>query len=478
MNSTVLFLKNIHLLAQKMSWIQNDSVIDELKDLFIQNSSLLNDDENTASFINELIYCAEKNVTPDDVDNLISHLNSFFIHYFSTLSCHVIFVGQDWHQYILNSVFLPCKIEKVTSFEIKLETGPETIQLNLEDDNLIPIVVTDHIGFNFLKNNNIQFPDVLTALQFPEKNRNRFSIDAGFIPLLNSRYEKLLNDPEVKTLILGSSYGYQGFPDKLLDKAVNLSLFSGDFTLSYSLIKKAVETTKIKNFIICIGLYDAFFELSMGGSPTFPIARYFCKSQHIEYNYRKKEAGSINTDTRPYITGPLDLLIQYIYKQQHHPQFDHDEELSWLHDLLLDMPNLSKSVDFINDRSYCTHFSYSSTEIHNRVVELSKNYQRKHSFENNKDVISSLLSLIEATNSTLTFIVMPFTEFYRQHYDQNLKNETLAFIKSVTNSTNIFMTDLSAHQSFTPEDYYDADHLNFYGATKLCKIVRELGLEI
>lgn len=60
MNNTVLFLKNIHFLAQKLSWLENDSVVDELKDLFVRNSNLLNDDEITTSFINELIYCSEK----------------------------------------------------------------------------------------------------------------------------------------------------------------------------------------------------------------------------------------------------------------------------------------------------------------------------------------------------------------------------------------------------------------------------------
>lgn len=60
MNSTVLFLKEMHVLAQKLSWVVDDFIVDELKDLFIRYSHLLNDDENTASFINELIYCSEK----------------------------------------------------------------------------------------------------------------------------------------------------------------------------------------------------------------------------------------------------------------------------------------------------------------------------------------------------------------------------------------------------------------------------------
>lgn len=158
MNNTALFLKNIHFLAQKLSWIESDSVIDELKDLFITNSGLLHDDENTASFINELIYCAEKNVTPEDVEKLLSHLNSFFIHYFSTQSFHVIFVGEDWNSYQRNALFLPFNMERVTSFVVNMETDPEDIHVDLDDDTLVPILVTDYIGFNFLKKNNIQYP--------------------------------------------------------------------------------------------------------------------------------------------------------------------------------------------------------------------------------------------------------------------------------------------------------------------------------
>lgn len=129
-------------------------------------------------------------------------------------------------------------MKKVTAFEINTTTDPDSIFLNLNDDTAIPIVVTDYIGFNFIQKNNIEFPDALTTIQFPEKNTSRFNIDIGFIPHLNSRYKKLLSEPDVKSVILGSSYAYQGFPDKLLDKSVNLSIFSGDLTLSYSLIKK------------------------------------------------------------------------------------------------------------------------------------------------------------------------------------------------------------------------------------------------
>lgn len=478
MNNTILFLKNIHFLAQKLSWLENDSVVDELKDLFVKNSNLLNDDEITTSFINELIYCSEKNITPDDIENLILHLSSFFINYFSMLPCHVFFVGRDWDSYKLNSLFLPFNMEKVTLFEINLETDPESIRLKLDDDRTIPIVVTDSIGFNFIKKNGIEFPEALTTLQFPEKNTNRFSMDIGFIPLLNSRYKKLISEPVVKSVILGSSYAYQGFPDELLYESVNLSIFSGDFTLSYSLIKNITEMTNVKNFIICIGLYDVFFELSMGAAPTFPLARYFCKNQNIEYNFRSKSGNSNNKSNNRHILSPLDLLIQNIYEQKTYPQFCNDEELSRINSLLQDKTAVKKSIDFINDRNYRTDFAYSSTDILTRASELSINYQRKNSFENNNKVISSLIALIKEKNATLNFIVMPFTEFYIESFDKNLKSETLEYIRSVANSNNVFMTDLSEHKAFTPEDYYDSDHLNFNGARKLCNIVKQLGIDI
>lgn len=478
MNNRVLFLKNMHVLAQKLSWIENDSVVDELKDLFIANSHLLNDDENTTTFINQLIYCAGKNVTPDDVENLLTHLTDFFIYYFSIQPCHVFFVGRDWDSYQQNALFLPSNMEKVTAFEINLDTAPESIQLNQSDDTFIPLIVTDSTGFNFIKKNNIEFPDALTILQFPEKNTSLYSMDIGFIPLLNARYKKIISDPNVQSVILGSSYAYQGFPDELLDKSVNLSIFSGDFTLSYSLIKKITETTHIRNFILCIGLYDAFYELSMGAAPTFPIARYFCKSQDIEYNFRNKVDNSNSSSTSQHILSPLDLLIRHIYERKTHLKFYNDEELSRLSSLLLDEPIVKKSVDFINERNYRTDFSYSSADILTRTSELSKAYTRKHSFENNKEVISSMIELIKETNSTINFIVMPFTDFYVENFDKNLKNETLEYIESITDGQNVFMTDLSTHEAFTPEDYYDSDHLNFNGARKLCHVVKQLGCEI
>ena len=460
MNSTVAFLKNIHTVAQKLSWFGNDAVVDELKTLIINNSHLLHDDEGTALFINELIYCSEKNITPEEVTRLISHLNTFFISWFLTQPCHLIFIGRDWASYQRNALALPCNMEKTTVFEINLYTDPESVRINLQDDTTIPIVVTDYTGFNFIKKNNIQFPEALTALQFPERNTNHYNTEIGFIPLLTSRYEKAISQSDTKSVIVGSSYAYQGFPDECLEKAVNLSIFAGDFTLSYSLIKNITGATSIKNFVLCMGLYDLFYELSLRRAGTFSIARLFCSLNNVEYNFRQHGEHAINLSNEKSILGPLDNYIQQIYIQKAHQQFYNDDELTRLNCLLQDKETVKSAVDFINQRNTCTDFSYSSKEILTRVSQLSKVYTRKHSAENNKQVMASLIALLKAKGCTLNILVMPFTEFYVENFDNDLKNETLEYIKSITDDTTVFVTDLSSHQAFTPEDFYDADHLN------------------
>lgn len=42
-------------------------------------------------------------------------------------------------------------MERITSFDVSLETDPECIRLDLDDDTLVPILVTDYIGYSFLK---------------------------------------------------------------------------------------------------------------------------------------------------------------------------------------------------------------------------------------------------------------------------------------------------------------------------------------
>lgn len=486
MNNTALFLKEMHVLAQKLSRYEDDAVVDELKGLFVRNSHILNDDETTMSFINELIYCAEKNVTSEDVENLISHLNDFFIYYFSTRPCHIIFVGKNWDSYQRNTFFVPFNKEKITLFEINIDTDPESIRLNLDDDAYLPIVVTDYMGFNFLRKNNIKFPEALISIQFVEndveKEVDRFRAEIGFIPLLNSRYNKLISEPDINNIIFGSSYAYQGFPDELLEKSVNLSIFGGDLTLAYSLIKNIKEKTNAKNLIICIGLYDVFYELSMGNTTPFPFARLFCKQNNIDYSFRVKlETLNSQSDiksNKQHILDHLDLFVMHIYNQKFYEKYRNDKELSWLNSLLLDEGVVKNSIDFINDRSYSTGFHHSSVDILERVQLLSKNHTRKHSFENNKEVIASLITLLEETELNLHFIVMPFTQFYIENFDQDLKNETLSYIKSITNDKNVFTLDLSTHEAFTPEDFLDSDHLNFNGAKKLCSLVKQLGLDI
>lgn len=222
-----------------------------------------------------------------------------------------------------------------------------------------------------------------------------------------------------------------------------------------------------------LGYQDMFYELSMGKNGIFHVMVEFCAQHNIDYKYSFR----MYSDKKIKITSRMENLLGDIFSINNVNLWF--SEFSHVVTRCLDNQEMIRQgVESIDRRSHTTSFCYDSEKIASRVAGLSKLYKYKKSFEANKSLLEESIAFINKQGATLTFLVPPFLPFYNIHYHHELKTETLDYIKSLIDNKATFLLDFSTDPDFTPEDFYDADHLNFTGAKKLCEKMQKIGIAL
>lgn len=212
-----------------------------------------------------------------------------------------------------------------------------------------------------------------------------------------------------------------------------------------------------------------FYELSLSLAPVnrskFYVARYFCENNDIEYEYSKTRNKTILDPMREYIDS--------IYSAQN--AFN---SLDYVSKIINDRVEYAQHYsELMKQRDESVDFCYSNKQILERTASLSRNYERKGSFEYNKELLKKLVELAKSEKATLNFIVPPFLPLFNELYKKEIKHEALEYVRSFIGD-NINVVDLSENDNFSPEDFHDADHLNFNGAKKVFAILKGMGISL
>ncbi len=404
-----------------------------------------------------------------DISLLIKYLDDFFVHFLLLKKCDVFYIGRkDNIDLIFNSI----PREYIGNIHATfLDNSKYSVKFNpfVNEGIARPFLVFDEQGLEFLKKNNIS-PNYLSAHYLTSDNGfNFFDYEIGHLPLLHERYNKLLASKDMHSAIVGSSYTLNGFPETLLRSSANLSISGGDLSLSYSFIKNILKKTKIRNFIVSMGYFDMFYELSLSlahvNRSKFYVARYFCDTNDIEYEFSKTRNKTILEPIREYIDS--------IYASQ-----NAFHSIDYVSKIINDRMDYAQHYsELMKERDVSVDFCYSSKQILERTISLSKNYERKGSFEYNKEMIKKLVELVKSENASLYFIVPPFLPLFNELYKKEIKHAALEYVRSFIDD-NIHIVDLSEDDCFSPEDFHDADHLNFNGAKKVCAVLKGMGIPL
>lgn len=472
MNQECIFIKNLHNFMMQLRTYKNDTTIDQIKNLVIANSTLLDENVETIDFINNLIDLSEKHISHQDALSFCDVIENYLSYFLLLKPCEVFYIGSNENINCVYSI-VPQKIIKKVNLII-VNTLQEALQAKVDTTNCSrPILVTDRIGRHSIE---INKSVVLSAIN-AKSNHMKYNLSdttIGFLPIMEKRFDSIANNKNTDMVIVGSSYAYQAFPETLTPYSVNLSIWGGDITLAYSIIRKIINSSSIRKFMIVLGYHDIFYESSMGFSGTFPISVEFCDNKSINYDFSIRKGFKANHNKNI----SLDVFTESIYEEN--LVFDKIFFKSVTSPFINRKPHDNKEsmISYVNTRSYSRDFTYSSKKINSRVISLGKNRDRTKSLAVNIELMEKLLNLISESNSHLYIVIPPFLKYFTENYNSEMKKESIRYINSLSGINYVSIMDYANDTDFLPEDFYDTDHLNLTGAEKICRKISDRGVKL
>lgn len=455
------FILTFRDLSVNLYLLKDDASIDEIKKWVIINHHLLPDEKYVIDFVNKLIEISEKNASINEVDDFLVDVSHFWISYVTATPLDFIYAGKRSNQHIIESVLSEYNIKCNGHIYIDDEKDLANLDYQCLSQLNRPVLLCDNSGLSFFNKNH--FIGYLNIERFDhsiingEHITNTIKTYYAMAEIINENYQTLQKDQgeNIRKVILGSSYAYYGIPDSLLCHSVNLSIASGDASYNHALIKHCYKKYGIKNYVVVLGYFELFHELSKGLNGYFYLAKQFFKTNDIKYDYRTRS----NNFKRQNIFNSYSNPMEYVLKE-FIPHFMAATSLTSAQESFTNS-NGSKKKKIVNS------FSYSDTQTTNETQYFSRFYNTDGVAEFNKSIFHQMAEFIKGINGNIFFVIQPFLPLFNERYHEKMQNETLEFFDEISDGESTFFIDLSSDKEFTPEDFFDAHHMNFKGAQKL-----------
>jgi len=249
---------------------------------------------------------------------------------------------------------------------------------------------------------------------------------------------------EIELLYLGSSHVYYGLNPKYSEfNSFNASHISQSINFDLAILEKYKNNwSNLHYIVIPIDYFSMYSTLEDG------IEKWRVKNYSIYYE--------INTSSR--FSSNFEML---------NGQFK--TNLGRLKSHLL-----NNSTDITcNKLGWGKNYnSYDNRDL----IQSGKAASKRHTIENNDNscfdnnikTLNSIIKFAKNNKVKLIFFTSPAYETYSENLEQKQLNNTINAISQKANKNlNVFYYNLLNDETFTAEDFYDADHLNEKGAKKL-----------
>lgn len=468
----IYFVVTLKKLICNLKKYKSDYDIDKIKDLFISNVSMLEENDLLNSVINELIVLSERNITIEDADSFVGNISQYWFSLIENFKFHIVFYGEHKNFLTLTNN-LKSKTTAIDYIDVDLPHTPVLLK------NTYPVAIYDDKGSSILKTKGkITFLDYIYH-PFDSTSNKPVSIILDYVKYLDHEFKK---SKSIKNIVTGSSHAWHAIPVSLTTTTSNLSMHSGDLTYAFSIINHLESHGVAYNYIHIVSPFDLFHELSLATNifnrNIFNSIRVFCKVNNIPYNYpRPKATQKISTISNTNnITSSISDILTNILINKNETIIDSD-----LFDVdIIDKPISSEVLpENITKRQNSTDYQPKELACENSIERgkgHSKMYKRKNSVEVNKKIVEKVIKSIKLQKSRIYFIIPPYPELYISNIDKNMLADTINFFKSCEDNAEVCFLDYSNDSDFIQSDFLDGDHLNFNGAMKFISKLSEKGI--
>lgn len=254
------------------------------------------------------------------------------------------------------------------------------------------------------------------------------------------------NSDCVKTLILGSSHSYYGVrPDVLGDSTFSLALPSQTYRYDDYLLHH-YKMKNLKNIVLTYSYFSMWEDLESQPGEEFLAMRYRIYMDcdiHPRWGWYGFEFMSI-----PSFKEKLKSIYQ--------PARMTWDSLGWGSNYTKELRN----PDWDNGKERAMRNTYKG---HDSVFVLNKKF------------LSSIIDYCEQNNVRLYLISTPLSDTFIKNKNKRQDRINKVFLsKLLEKHSCVEYLDFESDSRFTADDFYDSDHLNSDGATKLTVILKKI----
>lgn len=256
----------------------------------------------------------------------------------------------------------------------------------------------------------------------------------------------LAHSENVETLVLGSSHTYYGIrPDMLGKNAYSLALVSQTYRYDAYLLQH-YNMPKLKNVIIPFSYFSLWEDIDLQKEMSFEATRYRIymdcdiHSRIGEYGFEFMHINSFKEKLKSIYT----------------PSKMSWDEYGWGTNYTIE----SRNEDWDNGEIRAKNNTYPDNS---EYVSLNINF------------LQNIIDFCNNRNIKVTIITTPVSDTflkYESSYQKEINKKELRRI--LKQNPNIKYLNFENDSSFTDKDFYDADHLNTDGATKLTLKLSEM----
>ena len=282
------------------------------------------------------------------------------------------------------------------------------------------------------------FPIILVAIISEISLRNipnDYTIKSDY---LNKNYL------EIETLILGNSHAYRGFnPRYFSDRTFNAANVSQSIDYDFRIFHSHKEKLKNLKNIVCTISYNSYFSrLKMGESS------WRAKNYNIYFGFNPFVDFELTSNSLKYNFNRLKNF--------------------YLED---------KSSIECDPQGYSPYMgTMEAKKFDKSCINATKRHRKKNNtyLQENIKYISDIAVFCEKENKNLLLITPPVSNCYRNNLNDNQLEEMMRLSDSIAAKyMSCKYMNMMQDSSFKKSDFYNADHLNDSGASKLSVMVNK-----
>lgn len=473
------FIKDLQKHAKSLAKYKLNLDIDNIKNTIIAGQQHIEENEQSATLINNLIPLTTRDITERDVEIILPIISEYWMTLLHSTQYKIFFYGTQRHYLSFSTIIADRFQSQLVHIDITadIELCIHTIS-HPSTCNETKILIYDDEG-SYILRRKFDCANIFSYIYYSPL-RVSCGTNKRYAMYLEHEYKKY-NTQIIDNVVTGSSYAWWGVPTQLTTCTANMSVKSGDTAFALAITEHLTQSGQLKNHIHITSFFDLHHELTRSkstfNSGVFKELKFFAKKNNIPYIQYDEEIFASNHDE---IYQPASISSSI--------------EKNLLNLFISEKKLITAITDIVNQKYINFDFhtlideqknknSMCEEEMDKHSIQRGTNHSKlfcyKESLSSNSRNIEKMVHNAEMNKYAMYIVFAPQPQKYIENIDKEMLNEAFSFYQQITlNKKNIVLIDMSDDPDFTRHDFQDGDHLNFNGAIKFIQKLQVYGITI